>query len=77
MTKTALPTRCQPKAEGSFSSEQYSETVRVKLLSAEPRKKPQIESHHMSCVQSVCSAMTAKERRGERREKLIHSARLA
>jgi len=58
ITNRALPTRCQPKAEGSFSSEQYSDTVRVKLLRADPRKKPQIESQTINWVQSVCSAIT-------------------
>lgn len=57
-TKSALPTKCQPKADGNFSSEQYSETVRVKLLSADPLKNPHIESHTSNCDHSVCSAIT-------------------
>lgn len=63
ITNKALPTKCQPKAEGNFSSEQYSETVSVKLLSADPLKKPHIDSHTISCVQSVCSAITEREKR--------------
>lgn len=36
VTNTALPIMCQPKAAGSCSSEQYSDTVNVKLLKAIP-----------------------------------------
>lgn len=61
-TKTALPIMCQPNAAGSFSSEQYSDTVSVKLASAEPRKKPLIDSQTMMPVHSVCSARTAYEK---------------
>lgn len=57
-----FPTMCQPKAAGSCSSEQYSETVSVKLLSAMPRKKPQMNSHIITCPYSVCSAVTATTR---------------
>lgn len=62
VTNSALPTICQPKAAGNFSSEQYSDTVNVKLLSAEPRKKPHIDSQTMSSVQPVCSAITIYKR---------------
>lgn len=61
-TKIALPTMCQPKAAGSFSRVQYSETVRVKLLRAAPRKKPDIDSQTINWVQPVCSAMTGKRK---------------
>lgn len=36
VTKRPLPTMCHPKAAGSCSSEQYSETHNVKLLKAIP-----------------------------------------
>lgn len=62
-TKTALPTMCQPNAAGSFSKLQYSDTVKVKLLKATPRKKPVIDSQINRFVQSVCSATTATEKR--------------
>jgi len=62
ITNSALPTRCHPKADGNFSREQYSETVSVKLLNAEPRKNPQMDNHTISCVHSVCSAMTKNNR---------------
>lgn len=58
MTKIAFPTMCQPKAAGSFSRLEYSETVKVKLLSAMPRKNPAIQSHAIIEVSSVCSAKT-------------------
>lgn len=62
-TKTALPTMCQPNAAGSFSKLQYSDTVKVKLLKATPRKKPVIDSQTNKFVQSVCSATTVTEKR--------------
>lgn len=61
MTKIALPTMCQPKAAGSFSSDEYSDTVKVKLLRAIPRKNPAIQSHAIIDVSSVCSAKTEEE----------------
>lgn len=59
VTKTPLPTICQPNAAGNVSSEQYSDTVSVKLLSAMPRKNPQMNSQSITWLYSVCSAMTA------------------
>ena len=50
-----------PKAAGSFSSEEYSLTVKVKLLRAIPRKNPAIQSHAIIDVRSVCSAKTTKD----------------
>lgn len=60
MTKIAFPTMCQPNAAGSFSSDEYSLTVSVKLLSAIPRKNPAMQSHTIMLVTSVCSAKTKK-----------------
>ena len=58
MTKIALPTICQPNAAGSFSSDEYSLTVNVKLLNAMPRKNPAIQSQAIIEDNSVCSAKT-------------------
>lgn len=58
ITKIALPTMCHPKAAGSFSSDEYSLTVKVKLLNAMPRKNPAMQSHAIIEVSSVCSAKT-------------------
>lgn len=44
ITNNALPIKCHPKAAGSFSIVQNSETVKVKLAKAAPLKKPQTES---------------------------------
>lgn len=60
VTKIPLPTMCQPNAAGNCSSEQYSDTVNVKLLSAMPRKKPQMNSHIIKLLYSVCSAITGR-----------------
>lgn len=57
---------CHPKAAGSCSNEQYSDTVRVKLLNAIPRKKPQMNNHNINWLNSVCSAITAKAKRIEK-----------
>lgn len=62
MTKIAFPTMCQPNAAGSFSSDEYSLTVNVKLLSAIPRKNPAMQSQTIMLVTSVCSAKTKKEK---------------
>lgn len=61
MTKIALPTMCHPNAAGSFSSDEYSLTVRVKLLKAIPRKNPAIQSQAIIEEISVCSAKTRKK----------------
>lgn len=61
MTKIALPTMCQPNAAGSFSSDEYSLTVKVKLLNAMPRKNPAIQSQAIIEDNSVCSAKTESE----------------
>lgn len=61
MTKIALPTMCQPNAAGSFSSDEYSLTVKVKLLSAMPRKNPAMQSQAIIEDISVCSAKTDKK----------------
>lgn len=61
-TKIPLPTICQPNAAGSFSKEEYSDTVNVKLLNAIPLKNPQIDSHTIKDVHPVCSAKTKKKR---------------
>lgn len=61
-TKIPFPTICHPNAAGSFSKDEYSLTVRVKLLSAMPRKKPATQSHIIIDENSVCSAKTAKKR---------------
>lgn len=58
ITNIPLPTICHPNAAGNFSSDEYSLTVKVKLLNATPRKKPQIHSHTINADQSVCSAKT-------------------
>lgn len=60
---------CQPKAAGNCSSEQYSDTVNVKLLNAMPRKKPQINSQIMSLLYSVCSAITSSREWNENKQK--------
>lgn len=60
-TKIPFPTICHPNAAGSFSKDEYSLTVRVKLLSAIPRKKPATQSHIIIDENSVCSAKTAKK----------------
>lgn len=62
----AFPIICQPKAAGSFSNEQYSDTVNVKFERAAPRKKPHIDNQTINCVQSVCSAIT-RNNQNERR----------
>lgn len=60
ITNIALPTICHPKAAGSFSSDEYSLTVSVKLLKAIPRKKPAMQSQAIIEDNSVCSARTKK-----------------
>lgn len=62
MTKIALPTMCHPKAAGSFSSDEYSDTVSVKLLRAMPRKKPAMHSQAIIDVRSVWCATTGMKR---------------
>lgn len=57
-TKIPFPTMCHPNAAGNFSSDEYSLTVRVKLLSAIPRKKPAMQSQTIIFVNLVCSAKT-------------------
>lgn len=59
-TNIAFPTMCHPKAAGNFSNEEYSLTVRVKLLSAIPRKNPATQSQTIIEVNSVCSAKTVE-----------------
>lgn len=59
-TKIPFPTICQPKAAGSFSKDEYSLTVRVKLLNAMPRKNPATQSHIIIDENSVCSAKTKR-----------------
>lgn len=54
-------TMCQPKAAGSFSNDEYSLTVKVKLLNAMPRKNPAIQSQAIIDVSSVCSAKTEEQ----------------
>jgi hypothetical protein len=58
-TKIPFPTMCHPKAAGSFSNDEYSLTVRVKLLSAMPRKNPATQSQIIIDENSVCSARTS------------------
>lgn len=58
ITNTAFPIMCQPKAPGSCSRVQYSDTHKVKLLNATPRKKPAMHSHVIKGVQLVSSAIT-------------------
>lgn len=62
-TKSPFPTICSPKAAGSFSKDEYSDMVIVKLIRAAPRKKPHITSHIKILVQSVCSASTGSNRK--------------
>lgn len=64
-TKIPFPTMCQPNAAGSFSSDEYSLTVSVKLLRAIPRKNPAIQSQIIIDENSVCSAKTV-EIKGEK-----------
>jgi hypothetical protein len=44
----------QPKAAGSFSSDEYSDTVKVKLLSAIPLKNPAMHIQAIIEGISVC-----------------------
>ena len=60
-TNIPFPTICHPNAAGNFSSDEYSLTVRVKLLSAIPRKKPAMHSQTIMFENSVCSAKTVVE----------------
>lgn len=60
-TNTPLLTMCRPKAAGSFSSGQYSDIVKVKLLRHMPLKKPQIDNHIIKGTHSDCSANTGNE----------------
>jgi len=62
-TNNPFPTICHPNAAGNFSSDEYSLTVRVKLLSAIPRKKPAMHSQTIMFVNSVCSAKTVTWRK--------------
>lgn len=58
ITKRAFPIKCQPKAAGNCSNEKCSETVKVKLLKAAPRKNALMDNQTNNCVHSVCSAIT-------------------
>lgn len=61
-TKSPFPTIWRPKAAGSFSKDEYSDIVIVKLINAAPLKKPQITNQIIIMVQSVCSARTVRNR---------------
>lgn len=51
---------CSPKAAGSFSNEQCSDIVSVKLLKAAPLKNPDTDNQAMIGIQAVCSAKTVR-----------------
>lgn len=63
-TKSPLPTICKPKAAGSFSRDAYSDMVMVKLIRAAPLTNPHITSQIIIMVQSLCSAITVRDRDG-------------
>lgn len=65
ITNTAFPIMCHPKAPGSCSSVQYSDTHKVKLLNATPRKKPAMHNHVIKGVQLVSSAITGEGEEGK------------
>lgn len=72
-TNNPFPTMCSPKAAGSFSREEYSDIVIVKLIKAAPLTNPHITNQIINIVQSVCSAITAKNRNiNEYLHKLLH-----
>lgn len=61
-TNNPFPTICNPNAAGSFSNDEYSDIVMVKLIRAAPRTNPHMINHISIFVHSVCSAMTVKNR---------------
>lgn len=63
-TKSPFPTMCNPKAAGSFSRDEYSDMVMVKFIRAAPLTNPHITSQIIIMVQSVCSAITVRDRDG-------------
>lgn len=62
-TKRPFPTICHPNAAGSFSNDEYSLTVNVKLLNAIPRKKPAMQSQAIIDENSVCCANAKKNKK--------------
>lgn len=61
-TNSPFPTMCSPNAAGNFSRDEYSDMVSVKLISAAPLTNPQMTNQIIIMVQSVCSAITVKDR---------------